>query len=110
MSLSINTDHVTAVYALGEWHPVQRGTFYTDAYELQEGDAQPGDMTTFIQMGMTYPEVERTDSPAGIPGSIGERWSFRSPSGMTGASWKDPKTGEQVSMSILEIKAFRTSN
>ena len=85
MSLAINLDHVVAVYALGEWHDVQKGTCFTDAYQVKESFDAEDDRVQFFEMGEMYPEVPHVSVPS-IPGTIGERWSFLAPTGMTGIS------------------------
>lgn len=93
MSLAINSDQIIAVYALGQWHPVEQGTFYTDAYELIEDK-------THFQLGELYHQsssVEMFDD--------GHR--FVTPSGMTGCSWQDPSSGDHVYVSILEVKGWK---
>ena len=109
MSLAINLDHVVAVYALGEWHDVQKGTCFTDAYEVKESFDAEDHRVTWIEMGEMYPKVDMAPVPRSDPGSIGFHWRFVAPSGMTGISWKD-KAGRQVSMSIQEIKGWKTEN
>ncbi len=105
MSLGINIDGVTAVFALGEWHPVKKGTFCIDAYEV--ANALSERHQTFYQMGETYPEIRLIRQPNLTPGSIGEHWTFKSPQGCDGCAWFCPKTDMLVAMSILEIKAWR---
>ena len=36
MSLSIDTEKLVAVYALGEWHQIEIGSVDVDAFELME--------------------------------------------------------------------------
>ena len=106
MSLHINTDHVVGVYALGQWHPVKKGSLYFDAYEVAEHFDANADRVDHYEMGLLYPKVE-FKHPGGLPGSIGEHWRFLAPSGMTGVQWIDPENEWVVSMSIQEIKAWR---
>ncbi len=105
MSLSINIDRVTAVYALGQWHPVKKGTFDIDAYEVVNALSERHQ--TIYLMGEMYPRNPRFDQPDPIPNSIGENWRFQSPQGYDGCGWVCPKTDMLVAMSILEIKAWR---
>jgi hypothetical protein len=105
MSLSIPTDEICAVYALGEWHPVLPGTFFIDAYELCE-DFGGGHQHHYM-LGQTYEETPKVNLPQ-IPGSLGEHWIFSSPQGCDGCQWTEPGTSKQkVCMSLLEIKAFK---
>ena len=104
MSLSINPEKVTAVYALGQWHPVAKGSFDIDAYELsQHIDSK---RITHYQLGSVYPETPG-EVTTGSPGTVGEHWRFKSPQGHDGCCWCCPKTGGLVAMSLLEIKAWR---
>ena len=105
MSLSINIDRVTAVFALGEWHPVKKGTFCIDAYEVV--DVLSERHQTFYQMGEMYPEVPRTPALPSDPNKTGYHEFFKSPQGCDGCAWVCPKTDMLVAMSILEIKAWR---
>lgn len=116
MSLEIRTEQVTGVYALGQWYSVLKGSFKIDAYELIEDfDGAEGDGTyqNIYQLGNVYESSTCTkELPGnGIPGTFGENWFYKDPSGMQGCQWIDPY-GAQVliSMSILEIKAWRIDN
>ena len=89
MSIAINPSKIIAVYALGEWHVVKRGSFCVDAYEMVEHWFEPGDdppLYTYT-LGDYYP---------GMPG-------------YNGATWIDPVKGWRVSMSLAEIKAYQES-
>ncbi len=104
MSLNILTDKVTAVFALGEWHPVVKGTFEIDAYQVEQDFG--ANFKDIYEMGQMYPEMPKTDVPS-EPGTIGEHWRFKSPQGCSGCVWRCPDSGQLVAMSILEIKAWR---
>ena len=105
MSCNVNTDKVTAVFALGQWHPVVKGTFDIDSYEvIVETDERH---RAIYQMGQMYPEVPSAASVEPLPGSVGEFWRFKSPQGFDGCMWRCRKTMQIVAMSLLEIKAWR---
>lgn len=107
MSLVIKTTQITAVYALGQWHSVWKGTFRIDAYELAEELSPTKDVMYFYQLGYVYPEIRRVEPLTRVPGSIGENWHFLSPQGSHGCQWVDSETSELVSMSLLEIKGWK---
>ena len=105
MSLSIPTDEICAVYALGEWHPVMPGTFFIDAYELCE-DYGEGHRHLYC-LGKAYERTPATNVPQKA-GTLGENWYFFSPQGSDGCQWTEPSTPKRkVCMSLLEIKAFK---
>jgi len=107
MSLHINTDLVVGVYALGQWHPVTKGSLYFDAYEVAEHFDGENDRIDHYMLGLLYPNIKFEDRLSGDPGSIGENWRFLAPSATAGAQWIDSQNGLVVSMSIQEIKAWR---
>lgn len=107
MSLAIQIKNVSAVYALGGWHHLVPGSLEIDAFELEEIlDPEEGSRI-YYQLGCMYQENRKVDLPINLPGSIGENWSFVSPQGHHGCRWIDVKTGELVSTSLAEIKAWR---
>jgi hypothetical protein len=110
MSLSIRTDRIVAVYALGQWHSVKKRSFVIDAYELIDDPFtwEFKDKLNFYLLGNSYPENRLMNIPQ-ITGALGEHWNFQSPQGSDGCQWIDEATGDIVSMSILEIKAWRQS-
>ena len=105
MSCNINTSRVTSVFALGQWHPVAKGSFDIDAYEvvLDLGERHKD----IYQMGEMYPDNPPYEQPKPVPGSIGEHWRFKNPQGCDACMWRCPETGGVVAMSILEVKAWR---
>lgn len=87
MSIEINPENIIAVYALGEWHAVKRGSFCVDAYEIVEGGLVEGDEPPLYihALGDYYPDIP----------------------GYNGATWLDPINQWRVSMSLAEIKAYQ---
>ena len=88
MSIAIDPERIIAVYALGEWQPVRKGSFYIDAYEIVEDgfiENEPG--AQMHTLGDYYPDMP----------------------GYNGACWLDPIKGYRVSMSLAEIKAYQES-
>ncbi len=93
MSLHIHHDSIVGVYYHGDWHKCVKGSFVSDAFEVQiYGDKKDADRSSgspdydWIFMCELHPEV---------------------PQGYTGASWIDPETGERVSVFMYDIKGFR---
>ena len=80
MSIAIAPSRITAVFAFGQWHEVEKGSFYLDAYELVEGSMGG----RFFALGDYYPLDRKAHN---------------------GASWTGPDG--QVSMPLFEIKAYR---
>lgn len=119
MSLSIDSRKIVGVYALGQWFNIRPDTFVHDAFELvcweecvpfgneacnpirRSGARQPHSICFF--MGALYPDKE---SPANADFGSG-KMKFANPSGYTGVQFIDADTGLCVSMSLMEIKAFR---
>lgn len=110
MSLAIRTSKITGVYALGEWYQVCKGTFRIDAYELIQELEPSSDKKDHYQLGLVYPKTTHTKMPPPRPGSIGEHWHFMSPQGHHGCQWIDPASKAWVSMSLLEIKAWKEAS
>ena len=117
MSLLIDTEKVVAVYALGEWHQVQKGSVDIDAYELIhyqsspaarkrcEGDGR-GDAMDSYQMGVLYEKTEPKFQSTWDNEGTGQRMQRSlTPSGMTGFAFKTPK-GNWKAFSLVECKAF----
>ena len=112
MSLNIDCRYVTAIYALGQWFSVVPGSVDVDAYEFinWEEDLQPGERRawdtrgTSYQMGTIYPEREGPNC-----GTFGENsgLSWANPCGSHGIVFLDADTGERVSFSLAEVRAFR---
>lgn len=116
MSLSIDTEKVVAVYALGEWHQVQKGSVDIDAFELmhyldgratrERCDDNRGDMIDYYEMGALYEGKEPEYRSTWMNKGSGERMhSMKTPSGSAGFAFKTPK-GNWKAFSIVECKAF----
>jgi hypothetical protein len=112
MALNLNTHQISGVYALDQWFQVKPGSFFLDAYSLREWDADPGEVinqwtTSFTdyELGALYRDREprHMSTPYG-PNSAGR---FQTPTGSVGCCFIDANTGERVSFSIMEVKAFR---
>ena len=83
MSLCILHDRIVGVYALGTWMPVEKGSFFVDAYELLE------------EIDWKYEQQIQI---------LNEYDSH--PLAHTGASWRN-ELGQQVSMPLYRIEAFK---
>jgi hypothetical protein len=111
MSLLIDSRFITGIYALDQWFKVVPDSVEVDAYEFINWDDRFGDRPakwddrgTTYQMGSSYPEREGPNC-----GTYGEnsRLSWANPAGSSGITFTDADTGERVSFSLLEVKAFR---
>ena len=110
MSLCIDSRYITGIYALGQWFKVQKGTVDVDAFEFtnwEEDDPHDGSRfrtqhTNYI-LGGLYPETTgkcgryTDDSPA----------YYSPPAGHAGITFTDADTGERISFSMMEVRAFR---
>lgn len=121
MSLFIDSRKIIGVYALGQWFNIKPDTFAHDSYELicwQEDvpfgnelnnkyspddlDRQPHSIC--FAMGDLYEHIE----PTGLTGYQGDgRMSYKTPRGCDGITFIDADTGNKISMSLIEIKAFK---
>lgn len=127
MSLSIDTRCISGIHALGQWFEVEVGSVVIDAYELMDfptawvpfgsehdlrsakererGDSEHPPHRIDYQMGELYrdtqPEFQRHNSAAN------PRWFQESPSGATGIKFKLQHSNEWVSLSLMEVRAFR---
>ena len=111
MSLHIDSRFITGIYALGQWFNVKPNSVDVDAYEFVNWDErfepdqsifnQPG---TSYQMGDLYPESRNGCGDYG-PHS---RLRFAScASGYHGITFIDAKTGDCISFSLAEVRAFK---
>lgn len=112
MSLSIDTEKVVAVYALGEWHQVQKGSVDIDAFELmhylsnRRDIDDRGDAIDFYEMGALYEGKEPEYRSLHMnEGHNERRHTMKTPSGAAGFAFKTPK-GNWKAFSIVECKAF----
>ena len=117
MSLSIDTEKIVTVYALGEWHPVVPGSVNIDAYQLKhyqenplarmrcEGDGR-GHATDFYDMGTLYNSTQPEFESLWMNKGHDERMHrCLTPSGMAGFSFMTPE-GTFKAFSLVECKAF----
>lgn len=113
MSLSIDTEKVVAVYALGEWHKVQKKSVDIDAFELMHylSDRRDivddrGDMIDFYEMGALYEGKEPAFRSSWINKGHNERMhTMKTPSGAAGFCFLTPE-GTRKAFSLVECKAF----
>jgi len=110
MSLAIDSRYITGIYALGQWFKVKKGTVEVDAYEFtdwEEPDPHDGNRWevahTNYQLGELYADTKAYRATYGE----NSRARFASPSGCHGISFVDTDTGERVSFSMMEVRAFR---
>lgn len=112
MSLSIDSRSITAVYALGQWFEIEPDSFGTDAFDLVCWMGDADDVAEYgedierdvYSMGALYtsnePEYQSRRSP-------GSRATFLNPRGNVGVCFIEKSTGQRISLSIIEIRAFR---
>lgn len=111
MSLSIDSRYITGVYALGQWFKVKPDTVDVDAFQFRNWEEQsPHDgkawtvQHTDYEMGALYPSKQNRK---GGGYSEHSRGSWTTPCGCDGISFIDADTGERVSFSLVEVRAFR---
>ncbi len=112
MSLSIDTEHIVAVYALGEWHKVRRGSVDIDAFELthylsnRRDIDERGDAIDFYEMGALYSKTEPEYRSSWMNQGTGQRMhTMKTPSGAAGFCFITP-SGSRKAFSLVECKAF----
>lgn len=111
MSLQIDSRYITGIYALSQWFKVVPDTFGIDAYELTAWDGRAEQVENVPMIGYTdyiMGELYRSVQPEYESG----RWphtggGWANPSGSAGVCFTDAETGERVSFSLMEVKAFR---
>jgi hypothetical protein len=111
MSLNIDSRFITGIYALGQWFNVKPNSVGVDAYEFVDWDErfeadesifdQPG---TSYQMGDVYPESR---NGCGNYGPHSRLTYASGASGHHGITFIDAKTGDRISFSLAEVRAFR---
>lgn len=115
MSLNIDSRHITGIYALGQWFNVRPNTVDVDAYEFinWEEDLEPDErpdawnsQATVYQMGGYVPEPSSLEPTRGDYGP-NSRKTWAIPRGGDGIRFIDADTGERVSFSLVEVRAFR---
>ena len=122
MSLSIDSRCITGIYALGQWFKVKKDTVDVDAFEFinweecssrvaKYSDAYSDARHHAYQMGSVYKRlsadgqwVEPEHDGAKHPDCKG-CWS--NVTGYQGIAFIDADTGERVSFSLMEVRAFR---
>jgi hypothetical protein len=96
MSLSINPDKITGIYAHGQWFDVKPGTVWIDSYELYDRESE-----TSYMMG-NYLNAEYASFI--IPGS---NFTSICPCGATGIQFIEQKTSTRISFALMEVRAFK---
>lgn len=121
MSLLIDSRRICAVYALGQWFNIKPDSFVHDAFELRiwEEDVPFGNESNNPNKQGALPREPRAsifamgalyhmDEPEPLFTSYGSgRQAIKNPGGSHGIQFIDADTGLRVSMSIMEVKAFR---
>lgn len=114
MSLSIDSRYITGIYALGQWFEVEMDSVDVDAFEFTNWEERsPHDGNTSVVrhtdyiMGTLYPKDEGLHGPSCGTHGPSSRGSWANPSGSQGISFIDSATGERVSFSLMEVRAFR---
>ena len=112
MALPLNTHQISGIFALNQWFKVKQGSFYIDSYNLRDYMDEPGTHEDEFsrhaidyQMGAQYEKTE----PDYRSGDYGQHSSkaWCTPQGSHGCCFIDLETSERVSLSLLEIRAFR---
>ena len=96
MSLSINPDNITAIYAHGQWFNVKPGTVCIDSYELYDREFED----SYMMGNYLNAEYARFDIPDSNFTSI-------CPCGATGIQFVEQKTNARVSFALMEVRAFK---
>jgi hypothetical protein len=111
MSLCIDSRYITGLFAFGQWFKVLPDSFGIDAYELTDWCCHADDVESRWQtdftnycMGALYQGKEPEPWMHEYSGQEGRSTN---PQGCHGVSFIDADTGECVSFSLLEVKAFR---
>jgi hypothetical protein len=120
MSLSIDTEKLVAVYALGEWHQIEIGSVDIDAFELMHYPDSPeararcaadrstnrGDRISFYAMGALYHASEPEHQSSWMNEGSRERMqTMETPSGSAGFCFRTPQ-GFRKAFSLMECKGF----
>jgi hypothetical protein len=96
MSLSINPERITGIYAHNQWFEVKPGTVCIDSYELYDRESE-----TSYMMG-NYLDSEYTSFS--LPGS---NFTSICPCGATGIQFIEQKTSARISFALMEVRAFK---
>jgi hypothetical protein len=112
MSLAIDSRYITGIYALGQWFRAEKGSVGIDAFEFtnwEEHEPRAGNIYehrhTDYMMGDIYPEREGCSGRYSTDGT--SYGYYASPQGCHGIAFTDADTGERVSFSLMEVRAFR---
>ena len=95
MSLAINSERITGIYAHDQWFEVLQGSVFFDAYELVDEHNE-----TIYGMG-TY--LIDNGKVTAFPNS---RLTFVNPSPSTGIQFIEKNTKAVISFALVEVKAF----
>lgn len=112
MSLNIDSRYITGIYALGQWFKVKKGSVDVDSFEFrnwEEDDPHDGNIWntehTNYQMGDIYGQTSNPCNRYRLNPEA-RAW-FSSVSPCHGMTFIDAVTGERVSISLTEVRAFR---
>ena len=115
MSLSIDTEKIVTVYALGEWHPVMQGSVAIDSFELKHFLDSPlvriknCEEDPSENKGNRIEYYEKTESECNSAwmnkGHDERMHTMKTPSGAAGFSFMTPG-GTFKAFSLAECKAF----
>ena len=119
MSLSIDSRYITGIYALGQWFKVKKDTVDVDAFEFVNWQEEsPHDANYWntphhdYSMGSVYKRLS-ADGQWVEPECDGGRYRpdsqgyWSTVTGNQGITFIDADTGERVSFSLMEVRAFR---
>lgn len=111
MAIPLNNHDITGVFALGQWFKVQRGTFYIDAYNLRVWHTDEEDKVSIYadlhddyELGALY-EGNQPEFRSGHYSA--SRGTYQTPQGNCACCFFDEETGERISFSLMEVRAFR---
>jgi len=109
MAIPLQSHRITGVYALGKWFHVVPGSFFVDVYNLRQWDDNDchnpmADGFTDYQMGAAY---SWSPDPMVFRYREDSHGYSANPSALHAVCFVEVSTGERVSFSLLEAKAFR---
>ena len=107
MSLSINEENIIGLYALNQWFKVIKGSFEIDAFAVYlERETR---RKLIFSMGVFYPEIDSQSctSVSAFPGNFDEHSVMREITRDTGIAFIEAGSGDRISFSLYEVKAFR---
>ena len=106
MSLSINEENIIGLYALNQWFKVIKGSFEIDAFAVYlERETR---RKLIFSMGVFYPEIDSQSCTSGSAymGNDGD-YVVRETTRDTGIAFMEAGSGDRISFSLYEVKAFR---